>query len=70
NSGGIPEAVREGENGLLADPTDPTDIAAKVARLLDDPALASRMGDAGRRLATEHFTFARMVGTLVEAVGA
>lgn len=70
NSGGIPEAVREGENGLLADPADPTDIAAKVARLLDDPALASRMGDAGRRLATEHFTFARMVGTLVEAVGA
>src|SRR6266849_3079800 len=40
-SGGIPEAVREGETGFLVDPDDPAAVAAKAIRLLGDDALRS-----------------------------
>ena len=41
---------RGGEWGLLADPDDPGDHARAIARLLDDPREAKRMGRAGRRM--------------------
>ena len=41
---------RGGEWGLLADPDDPGDHARAIARLLDDPSEAERMGRAGRRM--------------------
>jgi alpha-maltose-1-phosphate synthase len=69
--GGIPEVVADGETGLLvplaedaagAGPRDPTrfaaDLAAAVNRLLADPALAGRMGRAGRRRAVGRFDWA------------
>ncbi len=59
--GGIPEIVVDGETGFLVD-YDPghTDtfinaLAAKVDLLLDDVALATRMGEAGRRRVVERF---------------
>ncbi len=47
--GGFREVVIPGENGLLAHPQDPPDLAAKINRLLADPALRKRMGEVGRR---------------------
>ncbi|MFN3202769.1 MAG: glycosyltransferase family 4 protein [Bradymonadia bacterium] len=47
-SGGVPEAVGEGEVGFLADGTDAEDIAHHIARLADDEALRRRFGDAGK----------------------
>jgi glycosyltransferase involved in cell wall biosynthesis len=43
-----------GSAGLLVDPQDHTAIAAAIAGVLDDPAVASAMRDAGRRRAAEH----------------
>jgi len=40
-----------GEAGERVDPLDPASIAAGIARLLDDPALAARRAEAGGRLA-------------------
>jgi sucrose-phosphate synthase len=37
SNGGPREITNDGEFGLLADPTDPTDIACQLLRLLDDP---------------------------------
>jgi phosphatidylinositol alpha-1,6-mannosyltransferase len=48
DSGGAPEAVREGETGFVVGGLDVEAVADRVARLLDDPALARRMGAAGR----------------------
>jgi phosphatidylinositol alpha-1,6-mannosyltransferase len=45
-AGGTPEAVLDGVTGLLVDGQDTQAIAASVLRLLDDPALAARLGDA------------------------
>jgi glycosyltransferase involved in cell wall biosynthesis len=54
--GGIPEAIRDGETGLLVPPGDPGSIADAVRRLAADPAWASRLGAAARRLAEKEFT--------------
>jgi phosphatidylinositol alpha-1,6-mannosyltransferase len=48
NSGGIPDAVRDGETGVLVPPENPEATAAAIDRLLSDRALADRMGAAGR----------------------
>ena len=42
--GGIPDAVREGENGLLVEPQDVEGIADALVRVLSDRALAERLG--------------------------
>lgn len=53
--GGIPDFVRDGDNGLLATPGDPADLARCLNAMLDDPEAASRMGQRGRaRVRREH----------------
>ena len=48
--GGIPEMVREGETGLLAEPGDELDLREQVERLWEEPELAIRMGGNARHL--------------------
>ena len=45
---GVPEVVSDGETGLLAPEGDTAALAAHVARLLADPALRQRLGQAAR----------------------
>lgn len=47
--GGIPEAVADGVEGFLVAPGDVDALAARLAQLLEDDALARRMGEAARR---------------------
>jgi phosphatidyl-myo-inositol dimannoside synthase len=58
-SGGIPDAVIDGETGILVDPLDPADIADAVTRLLTEPQLAARLGRDGRRRALDELSWAR-----------
>lgn len=50
-TGGVPDAIRDGETGLLAPAGDVEAIAAALLRLLADPALARRLGSANRQWA-------------------
>lgn len=59
NGGAIPEVVRDGETGLLVDPESPEEVAAAIIRLLRDPDLARRLGEAGRRWVREEFSYER-----------
>lgn len=52
--GGVPEAVADGETGLLVAPGDSAALTAAFARLLGDPALRRRLGEAGRVRARQH----------------
>jgi glycosyltransferase involved in cell wall biosynthesis len=64
-TGGIPEAVRHGETGLLVPVGDSESLAAALVDLLTDETSRLAMGQAGRRLFEQRFTAARMVeGTL------
>ena len=64
-AGGMPEAVRHEQNGLLVPPGDRVALDAALRRLLDDPALRGRLGAAGRDLVTREFSPDVMVeGTL------
>ena len=47
-SGGVPEALVDGETGLLADAEDPRKVAGKVMQLLADDGERRRMGDRAR----------------------
>ena len=59
--GGLPFTVAEGATGLLCEPGDPADLAGKLARLLDDPALRAQLGGAGRRRFEEHYAWPEVV---------
>lgn len=47
-TGGTPEVIQHGVNGLLYPPGDAVALAARIARLLDDQALSARFVDHGR----------------------
>ena len=53
---GIPEVVRHGESGWLVAEGDVAGMAAGLQRLVEDPVLAQRWGQAGRRCIQERFT--------------
>jgi colanic acid/amylovoran biosynthesis glycosyltransferase len=63
-SGGIPEAVRDGETGLLVKEHNPRGLAHAILRLLQDDELWQRFSLAGRRNVESHFNLARQTGRL------
>jgi phosphatidylinositol alpha-1,6-mannosyltransferase len=63
--GGIPDAVRDGETGLLVDASHPAPGLAAVRRLLHDPALRRRMGAEGRRAVETHYNWDRVAADVL-----
>ena len=47
--GGVPDLIEDGVHGLLVPPHDPGALAGAIDRLLDDRALAQRLGQAARQ---------------------
>lgn len=66
DSGGAPEAVVDGETGLVVDAVRVPELADALCALLDDPGLAARMGGAGRRWVQEHWTWEQMTARLTD----
>ncbi|MEI8233167.1 MAG: glycogen synthase [Verrucomicrobiota bacterium] len=78
--GGIKEVVVDGETGFLVpleqmkespfEPLHPDqfsrDLAARINELMADPALRAKMGQAGRRRAEEHFSWAAIARQTAE----
>lgn len=54
-SGGVPEAIVDGETGLLVPPDDPQALAEAVIRIFKNPDLMARLGERGRERVREEF---------------
>jgi phosphatidylinositol alpha-1,6-mannosyltransferase len=59
-SGGVADAVRDGETGLLVDPEQPAAVADAINRLLADEPLRRRLGAAGRRAVETYYNWDRV----------
>jgi glycosyltransferase involved in cell wall biosynthesis len=58
--GGTPELVIDGETGVLVPPGDPGALAAALGKVLADPELARRLGEAGRSRVLASFSLSAM----------
>jgi phosphatidylinositol alpha-1,6-mannosyltransferase len=63
-SGGIPDAVRDGETGLLVDSDRLGDVSNAVRSLLDGNALANRLGSGGREAVESYYNWQRVAADL------
>lgn len=55
---GIEDVIEDGVNGILVEPKDIDDLAKKIELLLDDKKKAEQIGQAGRKLVLERYTWA------------
>jgi phosphatidyl-myo-inositol dimannoside synthase len=69
NSGGAAEAVEDGMTGSVVEhPDDPAAVAKAIGRLIEDPDLASRQGQAARSRAEAEFSYEVLAARLGDAV--
>jgi glycosyltransferase involved in cell wall biosynthesis len=59
--GGVPDVVRDGEDGFLVDPGAVDDLADRLAQLANDPDLRRRMGKAGRARVVPRYGVDRLI---------
>ena len=62
--GGIQDVVVEGQTGFLVDEHDTRAMAAAMCRFVDDPALAARLGQAGRERVQRLFSLEQSMSRL------
>lgn len=68
-SGGIPDAVVDGQTGFLVPPEDHQALAQRIAELLCDGNRAARLGEAGRRRVEAEFCWGRGPAAYAQAIG-
>jgi glycosyltransferase involved in cell wall biosynthesis len=62
---GVPELISDEQQGLLFCPADWGELAERMARLLTDPPLRKRLGQAGRAKVEAQFEIGRAVEPLI-----
>jgi glycosyltransferase involved in cell wall biosynthesis len=60
--------ITDGETGLLFDRRRPEELAERLRQVLNDPALAARLGKAGRALVAERYDLGTLVQREIELV--
>ena len=66
---GIPEAIDEGKEGLLADPGDESQLSEALSKLITDPAVRARLGANAKARAGRDFSSAVMTDAYERAFG-
>jgi colanic acid/amylovoran biosynthesis glycosyltransferase len=61
---GIPELIRDGQDGLLVMPSDVDELVNAITRLIDDPELRARLSRAGRERVSAHYNLSDNVARL------
>jgi phosphatidylinositol alpha-1,6-mannosyltransferase len=65
-SGGLAEAVHDGETGLVVNPDDPDAVATALKRLVSDQLFARRLGQAGRKAIETYYNWDRVIRDLLD----
>ncbi len=68
HSGGVTEAVLDGETGLIVEPNDPDALAEAILSLMNDPERARRLGENGRRRVEEELNWETFTERLLGAL--
>ncbi|MET9511678.1 glycosyltransferase family 4 protein [Streptomyces flavidovirens] len=69
DSGGAPDAVRDGESGHVVDGRSDAAVAERLVRMLSDPLLARAMGEKGRHWVRTEWSWDRSYERLAELLG-
>lgn len=64
--GGIPDFLKDGENGLACDPKDPADIADKIKILAADSEMRLKLGSNGHRMVAEKYDWDHIARSVAE----
>ena len=67
--GGIPELIADSKSGYLVSRGDHQGMSERVLKLLDDPELRARMGQAGRETVATRFDLRKNVAQLINSYG-
>ncbi|MGW0563756.1 glycosyltransferase family 4 protein [Streptomyces sp. NPDC003016] len=69
DSGGAPDAVRDGETGYVVDGRSGTAVAERLVRMLHDPLIARAMGEKGRHRVRTEWSWDRSYERLAGLLG-
>ncbi len=70
NFGGIPDAVSDGETGMLVEPDSPDALADAIVDLLGDPERRREMGENARNRVLEKFTWTSVAERFLDELSA
>jgi glycosyltransferase involved in cell wall biosynthesis len=64
NSGGTKEILQDGITGYLVSPEDPSEMAERIIKLYDNPELAKRFGNNGKKIVQEKYNMERHIQSI------
>ena len=64
--GGVPEMISDGENGLLAEPANPEELAKRIKILVEDKNLRKILGEQAKKNIDEKFRIEKMIEKIKE----
>lgn len=67
--GGIPQLLKNGENGILVNPCDPKGLADAMLELSNDSVLRAKLGKNGKKSLDDLPSFAEVFGEILEFYG-
>jgi glycosyltransferase involved in cell wall biosynthesis len=67
NVGGIPEIIKQNENGILVPPNNVDKLADAIYYLLDNDDVRTKLGEEGRRFVVENFSSDIMIEKIIGA---
>ena len=68
NVGGIPDLIKDKENGFLTKPKDSQDLYRKMMLLLRDKDLAMQMGKRGREIVKQNFSNEKYIDNYIKMI--
>jgi phosphatidylinositol alpha-1,6-mannosyltransferase len=67
-SGGVTDAIADGETGVLLEPTAVAALADVITRLARDKRFAERLGEAGRQRVRSSYRYADIAATILDGI--